>query len=208
MTAAPPSLFVTGGGRALAAVGDVTREEEVERAVRRAEERFGGIDVLVNNAGLFKVRPLVEFDTATWRQPIDTNLAGAFFATRAVVRGMVARRRDGSTSAGRLRAIVNVSSEAGRKGFVGSTAYCASKFGLVGFGEARREELRPHAIRVINVLPGQVDTRAWEGCGLNLEALGIRRDRMMRPDDVAEAIARAVLAEGRAVAEEIALRPL
>jgi short-subunit dehydrogenase len=60
---------------------------------------------------------------------------------------------------------------------------------------------------VINVLPGQVDTRAWDGCGLDLEKIGIRRDRMMRPEQVAESIAHAVLNEG-AVAEEILLKPI
>ena len=196
------------GGRALAAAGDVTREEEVEAAVRLAEERFGGIDVLVNNAGLFRVRPLAELDAAAWRATIDTNLTGAYFATRAVVRRMLAQAAPRGNGASRVRAIVNVASEAARKGFAGSTAYCASKYGLLGFGDALREELRPLGIRVLNVLPGQVDTRAWDGCGLDLERLGIRRDRMLRPESVADAIAHAVLAPGAAVAEEILLKPL
>ena len=67
--------------------------------------------------------------------------------------------------------------------------------------------LRPRGIRVIPVLPGQVDTRAWDECGLDLARIGIRRESMMRPEPVADAIAHAVLAEG-AVAEEILLKPL
>jgi 3-oxoacyl-[acyl-carrier protein] reductase len=193
------------GANALALVADVANEAEVEAATARALERFGAIDVLVNNAGLFRVRPLVESDAAGWRQLLEVNLTGAFLVTRAVVRSMLARP---SASGARPRTIVNVSSEAGKKGFAGSTAYCASKYGLCGLGDALREELRPHSIRVINVLPGQVDTRAWDGCGLDLDQVGIRRDRMMRPEEVAEAIAGAVLPTGRAVAEEIALRPL
>jgi NAD(P)-dependent dehydrogenase (short-subunit alcohol dehydrogenase family) len=188
------------GGSGLALPGDARREADVETAVKRAIERFGGIDVLVNNAGLFKVRPLAELDTATWTDTLATNLGGAFFATRAIVRDLLARKATGT--------IVNVSSEAGKKGFPGSTAYCATKYGLCGFGDALREEMRPHGIRVINVLPGQVDTTAWDGSGLDLEQLGIRRDRMLRPEEVADAIAHAVLAGDRAVSEEILLKPL
>jgi 3-oxoacyl-[acyl-carrier protein] reductase len=187
------------GGRALPCVADVTSEKDVESAVAATLAKFGAIDVLVNDAGVFKVVPLAAMETATWRAIVDTNLTGVFLVTRAVVRSMVELERG--------RAIVNVSSEAGKKGFAGSTAYCASKYGLCGFGDALREELRPLGIRVVNVLPGQVDTKVWDGCGLDLEKLGIRRDRMMRPEAIADAIAHAVLAEG-AVAEEIQLRPM
>jgi NAD(P)-dependent dehydrogenase (short-subunit alcohol dehydrogenase family) len=187
------------GGEALVVRGDVAVEADVEAAVKRADEHFGGIDVLVNNAGIFRVKPLEAMDTATWRALLETNLSGPFFATRAVVRAMAAR--------GRGRAIVHVSSEAGKKGFAGSTGYCATKYGLCGFGDALREELRPRGIRVMNVLPGQVDTRAWDDCGLDLAKIGIRRESMMRPEQVADAIAHAVLAEG-AVAEELLLKPL
>ena len=187
------------GGRALAIEGDVAREPDAEAAVDKTDAAFGGIDVLVNNAGRFRVKPLHETTTELWREILETNLTGAFLVTRAVVRRMLARKRG--------RAIVNVSSEAGKRGFPGSGAYCASKFGLCGFGDAIREELRPAGIRVINVLPGQVDTAAWDGCGLDLGRLGIRRDRMMKPEQVADAIAHAVLAEG-AISEEILLRPI
>lgn len=196
---ATAAAVIAAGGRALPLPGDITEEAQVEAAVRRADLEFGGLDVLINNAGLFRVRPLSELDSATWRALMATNLDGPFFATRAVVRLMIER--------GRGRAIVNVSSEAGKKGFAGSTGYCATKYGLCGFGDALREELRPRGIRVINVLPGQVDTQAWDGCGLDLEKIGLRRDRMMRPEAVADAIAHAVLAEG-AVAEELLLKPL
>jgi NAD(P)-dependent dehydrogenase (short-subunit alcohol dehydrogenase family) len=187
------------GGRPLAIEGDVAKESDAEAAVGKTDAAFGGIDVLVNNAGLFRVMPLQETSTELWRQIVETNLTGAFLVTRAAVRNMLARKRG--------RAIVNVSSEAGKKGFPGSGAYCASKFGLCGFGDAIREELRPAGVRVINVLPGQVDTAAWDGCGLDLARIGIRRDRMMKPEQVADAIAHAVLADG-AIAEEILLKPI
>jgi len=187
------------GGRALAIEGDVAREADAEAAVEKSDAAFGGLDVVVNNAGRFRVMPLHETTTELWREIVETNLTGAFLVTRAAVRKMLARKRGG--------AIVNVSSEAGKRGFPGSGAYCASKFGLCGFGDAIREELRPAGIRVINVLPGQVDTAAWDGCGLDLAKIGIRRDRMMKPEQVADAIAHAVLAEG-AISEEILLKPI
>jgi len=193
------ALVAKAGGKALALEGDVSKEADGETAVQRTEETFGGVDVLVNNAGVFKVKAAHETPTELWRQILETNLSGPFFVTRAVIRGMLARKRG--------RAIVNVSSEAGKKGFAGSGAYCASKYGLCGFGDAIREELRPAGIRVINVLPGQVDTKAWDGCGLDLDRIGLRRDKMMKPEQVADAIAHAVLAEG-AVAEEILLKPI
>jgi len=193
------ALVAKAGGKALAIEGDVSKEADGETAVKRTEETFGGVDVLVNNAGVFKVKAAHETPTELWRQILETNLSGPFFVTRAVIRGMLARKRG--------RAIVNVSSEAGKKGFAGSGAYCASKYGLCGFGDAIREELRPAGIRVINVLPGQVDTKAWDGCGLDLDRIGLRRDKMMKPEQVADAIAHAVLAEG-AVAEEILLKPI
>jgi 3-oxoacyl-[acyl-carrier protein] reductase len=193
------ALVAKAGGKALAIEGDVSKEADGETAVQRTEETFGGVDVLVNNAGVFKVKAAHETPTELWRQILETNLSGPFFVTRAVIRGMLARKRG--------RAIVNVSSEAGKKGFAGSGAYCASKYGLCGFGDAIREELRPAGIRVINVLPGQVDTKAWDGCGLDLDRIGLRRDKMMKPEQVADAIAHAVLAEG-AVAEEILLKPI
>ena len=193
------ALVAKAGGKALALEGDVSKEADGETAVKRTEETFGGVDVLVNNAGVFKVKAAHETPTELWRQILETNLSGPFFVTRAVIRGMLARKRG--------RAIVNVSSEAGKKGFAGSGAYCASKYGLCGFGDAIREELRPAGIRVINVLPGQVDTKAWDGCGLDLDRIGLRRDKMMKPEQVADAIAHAVLAEG-AVAEEILLKPI
>ena len=195
------------GGVALPLIADVSEEAAAERAVAELAAAFGAIDVLVNNAGLFRVAPLATTETATWRALLGTNLDGPFFITRAVVRRMLAHGDDSRADpreGRRGRSIVNVSSDAGKKGFPGSTGYCVTKYGLCGFGDALRLELRPHGVRVINVLPGQVDTRAWDGCGLDLEKLGIRRERMLRPEKVAEAIVCAALGEG-ASADEILL---
>ncbi len=188
-----------GFGRALAVIGDVRDEDDCEAAVRKTLESFGRLDVLVNNAGIFRTAPLIESSTEMWKEVLDTNLTGVFLITRAAVRAMAQSHQGGI--------IVNVSSMAGKLGYPGSGAYCASKFGLGGFSAAIRVELRGHGIRVVLLCPGQVDTHAWDQCGLDLEALGIRRETMMRPEEVAEAIVFAAARSGEAAPEEILLTP-
>jgi NAD(P)-dependent dehydrogenase (short-subunit alcohol dehydrogenase family) len=187
------------GGRALAVVGDVSREGDAQAAVQQAVQAFGPPGCVVNNAGIFRTAPLLETTAELWHAVLAANLTGVFHVTRAAVRAMLEQDAGGF--------VVNVSSVAGKKGFPGSSAYCASKFGVLGFSEAIREELRSTGIRVIAVCPGQVDTRAWDSSGLDLEALGIDRRRMMQPQDVAAVVVQAVTASGSAVPEEIVLRP-
>ena len=184
----------------LAIIGDICREEDCEAAIRKTEESFGRIDILVNNAGIFRTAPLTQTSTEMWQSVLDTNLTGVFAVTRAFVRSCENRQAGGT--------IVNISSVAGKKGFPGSAAYCASKFGLMGFSEAIREELRPQGIRVIAVCPGQTDTAAWDTCGLDLAAIGIDRNKMMKAKDIGTAVVNAVLRQGTAIPEELVLRPL
>jgi len=188
-----------GPGRVLTQVVDVRSAGEVEAAVERAVGEFGRLDVAVANAGLFRTSPLLETTSQMWEEVITTNLGGAFHLCRAAARHMSARDGGGI--------LVQISSVAGRVGFPGSAAYCASKFGMGGLTEAIREELRPHGVQVVLAMPGEVDTAAWDECGLDLDALGLDRARMMRPEDVAETIVQAVCLAPSAVPEEIVLRP-
>lgn len=160
------------GGRAFAIPTDVTREEDVERLAKETENELGPPDVLVNNAGTVAHRPLVETDAATWDRVLDVNLRGAFLATRAVLRSMIERGR------GR---IVNVSSISGTLGTPGLTAYCASKWGLLGLSKATAEEVRAKGIQVFSVCPGSVNTDMLQK-GLP----GAEPD--MEPEDVASVI--------------------
>lgn len=142
--------LVRFGERVSATAVDVRDPAAVARWVGEVRERRGGIDLLVNNAGLGHFGSVLELTTEQWHEVLDTNLDGAFYTLAEVARGMVADGRHGW--------IVNVGSLASKNAFVGGAAYNASKFGLLGLSEAAMLDLRPHGIRVVAVLPGSVDT--------------------------------------------------
>lgn len=136
-------------GRIATFPGDVRRYDQVEKMMARAAEKFGGIDYLVNNAGIGSFRSVDKLSVEDWDAVIQTNLSGAFYCVRAVVPHM--RKRGGGY-------IVNISSLAGINAFAGGAAYNASKFGLNGFSEAMMLDLRYEGIRTTYVMPGSVDT--------------------------------------------------
>jgi NAD(P)-dependent dehydrogenase (short-subunit alcohol dehydrogenase family) len=125
--------------------GDVGDVATVERTARTVLDRFGRLDVLVNNAGIIIVKPVEETSVAEWDRVLATNLRGPFLYCRAFVPAMKAQS-DG--------VIINVSSQSGFKGFVGEAAYCPSKFGLEGLTYTLALELAPWHIRVVAVHPG------------------------------------------------------
>lgn len=160
------------GGQALALPTDITDARQVEAAVTSAAEQLGAVDVLVNNAGVVAVQPLVEMRRATWEHVISTNLTGAFLCCRAVLPGMLRK------AWGR---VINISSISGRLGTPKLTAYCASKWGLLGLTKALAEEVREASITVNAICPGSVDTAM-----LRLSRPGERAD--MVPDDIADVV--------------------
>ncbi len=160
------------GGRAFCIPTDVSDETAVERMVKETAGHLGPVDLLVNNAGIVERRAVLETDAAIWDRILDVNLKGAFLCTRAVLPAMLERRR------GR---IVNVSSISGKLGTPLLTAYCASKWGLLGFTLSTAEELKPHGIQVFSVCPGSVNTQMLQQ-GLP----GATPD--MEPEDVASVI--------------------
>ena len=163
------------GGRALAAQMDVRDHGWVEAAVFRAQQFLeDAIDVLVNNAGVFGVAPLERTDFAKRRVMFEVNVQGAMYVTRECLDAL---RASGSGH------VINIASRSGKRGFAGETAYCASKYALRGFGDALREELAPHAIRVSTVYPGPTDTRIFEGVPGTWD-----RSKMNSPEDVAEVV--------------------
>jgi 3-oxoacyl-[acyl-carrier protein] reductase len=157
------------GGAAISMETDVSDEASVAAMVERTARELGPVDLLVNNAGTLARAPLSELDTASWDRVLDVNLRGAFLCTRAVLPSMIERGR------GR---IVNVSSISGKLGTPLLTAYCASKWGLLGFSLAAAEELKPKGIQVFSVCPGSVNTEMLQQ-GLP----GAKPD--MEPEDVA-----------------------
>jgi NAD(P)-dependent dehydrogenase (short-subunit alcohol dehydrogenase family) len=135
---------------AVAVPFDVADEAAVERGVVEARDRLGGLDVLVANAGIVRVAPLLETDLALFRKIVDVNLTGVFLCLRAGGRLFAAQ------GGGVLLA---TASQAGLRGYRGLGAYCASKFGVVGLVEVLAKELAPQGVRVNAVAPGTIHTQ-------------------------------------------------
>jgi 3-oxoacyl-[acyl-carrier protein] reductase len=157
-------------------------------------ETLGDAGLLVNNAGVLIARPFEELTLEDWDVTMATNLRSLYLVTRAVLPAM-RRRREGT--------IVNVASLAGRNGFAGGTAYAASKHAVLGFGRSLMLELRREGIRVITICPGSVDT------GMLHDQPMLKSDpqRILRPEDVADAVLHAVQLPGRALVSELDIRP-
>lgn len=132
---------------------DVGISSQVDAFVEKVLDSFGKVDILVNNAGVAHVRTLVETSQAEWDETINTNLKGAFLFTKAVLPGMLKENRG---------VIINVSSGAGKTGFENLSAYCASKFGLIGLTESTAWEVAGNNIRVMSICPGDVATGMQE----------------------------------------------
>lgn len=163
------------GGQGRAQQMDVSDHGSVEAAVWRAVEFTGGaLDVLVNNAGVFASKPFADLDLSTWERHIAVNLNGPFYVTTEAYEALL--------ESGRAH-VFNISSVAGRKGFAGSTAYCATKYGLRGFSDALRLDLAGKGVRVTTIYPGSTDTDM-----LKAVPAGERSPRPNRPEDVAEVI--------------------
>jgi NAD(P)-dependent dehydrogenase (short-subunit alcohol dehydrogenase family) len=169
------------GGRAAWHRADLGRVAEARGLIQAALAAFGGIDVLVNNAGVFQRRPALEMDEADWDRLLDVNLKGAFFCAQAAARAMRAGGRGG--------AIVNVASDAAWSGGINPCAhYAASKAGLVSITRSLAKELAPHRIRVNAVAPGLITTDMGGSAGSTLPDLRIPLGREGTPDEVAACV--------------------
>lgn len=148
--------IAASGGRARYVHLDITSEDAWQAAVAQACDHFGGVDVLVNNAGIIRVKPLLETSREDLTKLLDTNVAGAFLGIQAVVETMTGR---GGGS------IVNFSSVQGFEGREGMAAYAASKFAVRGLSKTAAIELGPLGIRVNTVVPGPTKTKMTERKG-------------------------------------------
>jgi NAD(P)-dependent dehydrogenase (short-subunit alcohol dehydrogenase family) len=171
---------------------DVRDERSVSALFAAVKERFGRVDVLVNNAGIAgSSRNVAQLLPSAWREIIETNLTGMFLVTRAALPLM----KRGSS-------IVNNLSVSARRVFPGMAAYNAAKHGAAGFTDTLREELRGKGIRVIGLYPGATDTAIWE----QFWAEAPRR-RMMSPQTVARAVVFALSLPPEATVEELVIAP-
>jgi 3-oxoacyl-[acyl-carrier protein] reductase len=158
----------------LGLTGDVRKEADAKRIAGQCLKKFGRIDILINNAGVAAYKPLEETSIRDWDNILDTNLKGPFIFTRQVLSRM---KEQGSGI------IVNVSSGLGVEGEANFSAYCASKFGLVGLTQVVADEARENGIKVYAVLPGAVKTK------LNADLdLGMNPSELLSPEYVAKRI--------------------
>lgn len=170
---------LSGTGMAL----DVTVHEQAERVVQAAEDRFGAISILVNNAGITRDNLLIRMKDEEWDEVLDTDLKSAYRMSKLVLRTMMKARH------GR---IINVGSVVGSLGNAGQANYCAAKAGLVGFTKALAREVGSRAVTVNCVAPGLVATDMTKSLGeAQSESLiqNIPIGRLGRPEDVAAAVA-------------------
>jgi len=179
------------GGNTLGFACDVRSHEQVQRLFRDVERAAGGVDVLVNNAGIGIFAPVAELDPEDWRAVIETNLNGVFYCCHEAIPLM--KKRGGGY-------IFNISSLAGKNPFVNGGAYNASKFGLNGFSEALMMEVRYDGIRVSYLMPGSVATEFGSGSQR-------KTGWALTPEDVAEVVLDLVRSPARALYSRVEMRP-
>lgn len=155
---------------------DVSSQEEVEEAVKKITGELGKADILINNAGIGKFATLLDMDPKEWKRIIDVNLMGPYYVTRAVLPQLIEKNRGD---------IINISSTNGLSGAATSSAYSASKFGLIGLTESLAQEVRRNNIRVTALTPSTVATEL----AINTNLIAENKDeKYMQPEDIAEFI--------------------
>lgn len=163
------------GVKAAVVTADVTDINAVNKAVDEARAQLGPIDILINNAGVGAFGKFLELEPEKWESIIKVNLLGPYYVTRAVLPEMIERQTGD---------IVNISSTAGQKGAPVTSAYSASKFGLIGMSESLMQEVRKHNIRVSTLTPSTVAT----DMAIDLKLTDGNPDRVMQAEDFAELI--------------------
>lgn len=178
----------------LSITGDATNEQDMDRAITQTVAKQGGLDIMVCNAGIIAVTPVVDMTYSEWKRVMDVNVDSVFLGSRAAARQMIAQGRGG--------AIINASSGAGRRGVPNLSHYCASKAAILMLTQSLAIELAPHKIRANCYVPGHIETPFWGGIATGFAAQwnkspkdvieGFRATvpwgRFGTPDDVAAAV--------------------
>lgn len=179
------------GAEAEAFVCDVTDDHAVDAMAAAVLARFGAPDVLVNNAGAFRPGGVLDMTAADFRADLAINLTSAFLVTHAFLPRMVERGTGD---------VFFIASVASTQGYPRGVAYGAAKHGLLGLARSLREEVKPHGLRVMTLLPGATYTDSWAASDLPAE-------RFMPPEDIAQLVVDLHGLSPRTVVEEILLRP-
>ncbi|HEY6198999.1 MAG TPA: SDR family oxidoreductase [Candidatus Binatia bacterium] len=179
-------------GDALAIAADLTRDDEIERLVKQTVKEWGAVDILVNNAGWGKTATVVDSRVEDWDRTLQINLRAPMVLTRLVLPGMIAKKSG---------AVVNIGSISSKAGTANTSAYSASKFGMLGFTQSLFEEVREYGVKVSIILPGFVDTP--------LIPLNKRLDRgkMIQPRDIAGAVMYVLSTPLNSCPVEMTIRP-
>ncbi|HIS28731.1 MAG TPA: 3-ketoacyl-ACP reductase [Jeotgalicoccus sp.] len=163
------------GVKVAVATADVSNLDEITKAVESIKSELGPIDILLNNAGISKFGGFMELTPEEWTNIIDVNLKGVYYTTRAVLPEMIERQTGD---------IINISSTAGERGGPVTSAYSASKFGVIGLSESLMQEVRKHNIRVSTMTPSTVATEM----AAELNLTDGNPEKVMQPEDLAELI--------------------
>jgi len=178
-------------GKTLAIPCDVSDKDQIADLVSQVKDKWGNVDILINNAGIGIFKKLLDTTEQDWDSMMDINLKSAFLCSRAVLQDMMDK---GSGH------IINVVSVAGKQPYFNCGGYCASKYGLLGFTDVLRMEARKHGIKVTAFLPGATDTVIWGNANVD-------RAKMMTPDQVAKCLVSICAGDPRSMTEEVVLRP-
>lgn len=179
---------------ASAFVCNVLSERSIQITAKRIRERYGRIDALINNAGITIFKSLLDTKPAEFDTIIGTNLRGAFLCIKAVLPSMIKNRRGH---------IINIASIAARVDFINSSAYAASKAGLIALSSTLRKEVRIYNIKITNILPGPVETPMWDS-----RTRQKYHNRMMSPSDMAKIVYNIYNQPKKILIEDIVITPI
>lgn len=186
--------IIKSGGEAISFTGDVTDKEFVHNSVNDILNEFGKIDHLINNAGLAILKKFVDSDLDEFKQQMEVNVYGIYNFTKAVISGMI-ENKNGS--------VINISSLAGKNGFVHGSMYSATKHAVMGFSKSLMMEVRDYNIRVAAVCPGSVATEMIANTPIQPKD----NLKVLQPEDVAEVVSTVIKLPVRALVSEIEIRP-
>ncbi|MEU8347198.1 SDR family NAD(P)-dependent oxidoreductase [Spirillospora sp. NPDC048832] len=180
---------------------DVTDQRSVQAAVAKTVDRFGALDVLVNNAGVMLNGPIADADTTEWTRMVETNLLGSMYAVHAALPHLLESKGT----------VLQVSSTSGRIASAGGAVYAATKFGVNAFSEGLRQEVTAQGVRVVIVEPGFVSTELTDHLSHPASRAAAQQlaasMRTLQPEDIANAVVYALTQPHHVAVNEILIRP-